>query len=249
MDESSPIFEESNHPQSSLDRRKAPGKFFTIKVGNVALEFQDVDFSDPMPTGRQMVEAAKFNPVEEFLLFAISDERRLTEIKLDETVDLRMRVKDHFLVFKSDRSWRGLIDGKRFEWGAKTIAGRVLKWLAGVDTVTHGVWLELRDEPDQLIGDEEQASLSPAGVERFRTDPLFHVCVEDVSHPWTRSTITTEEIAVLGGWDVSQGVVEVDSDQNERTLSPEEVIELRPNVSFGKKLHFKRGCYALADRI
>ena len=241
MDESKLIVEDSKHPQDCMDRGKAPDGAFAIKVGNDALEFRDVDLSDPVPTGRQMIEAAKFSPVEEFLLFAVSHERRLAEVKLDETVDIRGHGKERFLVFKSDRSWRGLIDGKRFEWGAETIAGRVLKWLAGVDAATHGVWLELRDEPDRLISDDEQVSLTSAGVERFRTELLFRVCVEDVFHPWARPTITTEEIAELGGWDVSQGVIEVDSDQNERTLSLEEVIKLRPDVSFGKKLRFKRG--------
>ena len=117
----------------------------------------------------------------------------------------------------------------------------MLKWLASVDPETHGVWLELRDEPDRLIADDERVSLSSAGVERFRTDLLLRVCVEDVFHPWSRPTITTEEIAALGDWEVSIGVIEVDSDQNERTLAPEEVIELRSDVSFGKQLRFKRG--------
>ncbi len=241
MDESNPITEDRNHLRDSVDCGKAPDGAFTIKVGNDALEFQDVDLSDPVPTGRQIIEAAKLGPVEAFLLFAVSHDRRLREVKLDETVDIRGDAKELFLVFKSDRSWRGLINGKRVEWGAETIAGRVLKWLAGVDPATHGVWLELRDEPDRLISDDEQVSLSTAGVERFRTDLLFRVCVEDEVHPWARPTITTEEIAALGGWDVSQGVIEVDSDQNERPLSPEEVIKLRPDVSFGKKLRFKRG--------
>lgn len=241
MDESKVIVEDRQHPRDFMDSGKAPGKAVTIKMGNDALEFQVVDLSDPVPTGRQMIEAAKLGPVEAFLLFAVSPDRRLREVTLDETVEIRGDAKELFLVFKSDRSWRGLIDGKRFEWGAGTIAGRVLKWLAGVDPATHGVWLELRDEPDRLISDDEQVSLSTAGVERFRTDLLFRLCVEDEVHPWARPTITTEEIAALGGWDVSQGVIEVDSDQSERPLSPEEVIELRPDVSFGKKLRFKRG--------
>ena len=241
MSESNLIVEDRDHPRGCVDRGGAPDGAFTIKVGNDALEFRDVDLSDPVPTGRQMIEAAKFSPAEEFLLFIVSPDRRLTEVKLDETVDIRGKGEEHFLIFKSDRSWRGLVDGKRFEWGAEAIAGRALKWLGRVDPTTHGVWLELRDEPDMLIADDEQVSLSSAGVERFRTDLLFRVCVEDVFHPWVRPTITTEEIAALGGWDISQGVIEVDSDQNERTLSPEEGIKLRPDVSFGKKLRFKRG--------
>ena len=241
MSESNLIQEVGDRPGCGKDRGQAPDGTFAIKVGNDSLEFGDVDLSDPVPTGRQIIESAELCPAEEFLLFVVSPDRRLTEVKLDETVDIRGHGEEHFLIFRSDRSWRGLIDGKRFEWGVEAIAGRVLKWLGRVDPATHGVWLELRDEPDRLIADDEQVSLSSAGVERFRTDLLFRVCVEDVSHPWARPTITTEEITALGGWDVSQGVIEVDSDQNERTLSPEEVIKLRPDVSFGKKLRFKRG--------
>lgn len=241
MKEANLIEKDRNHSRDCKDREGAPDGAFAIKVGNEALEFQDVELKDPLPTGRQMIEATKLSPVEEFLLFAVSEDRRLTEVKLDDTVDVCGDANIIFLVFKSDRSWRGLIDGKRFEWGAETITGRVLKWLAGVDTATHSVWLELRDKPDRFVSNDEQISLLTAGVERFRTDLLFRVCIEDTFHPWAQPTITTEEIAALGGWDVSQGVIEVDSDQNERTLSAEEVIKLRPGVSFGKKLGFKRG--------
>lgn len=241
MSESNLVQEVGDRPGCGEDSGKAPDGTFAINVGNDALEFRDVDLGDPVPMGRQIIEAAGLSPVEEFLVFAVSPERRLTEVKLDDTVDIRGDGEESFLIFRCDRSWRGLIDGKRFEWGAEAIAGQVLKWLARVDPETHGVWLELRDEPDRLIADDERVSLSSAGVERFRTDLLLRVCVEDVFHPWSRSTITTEEIAALGGWETSLGVIEVDSEQNERTLAPEEVIELRSDVSFGKQLRFKRG--------
>ena len=127
--------------------------------------------------------------------------------------------------------------------------GKALKWLANVDAETHGVWLERRDEPDTLIGDDEAISLADPGVERFRTGPLYCVWIEDETHPWPRETITTEEIAALGDWDISQGVIEVDDDQNERTLKPAEAVKLRPGISFGKKLRFKRGVSAVNARI
>ena len=83
-----------------------------------------------------------------------------------------------FLIFRCDRSWRGLIDGKRFEWGAEAITGYVLKvagprrsrdarCMAGIAGMS----------PTRLIADDEQVSLSFAGVERFRTDLLYRVCV------------------------------------------------------------------------
>ena len=220
---------------------RPPGKTNKIEIGNADLEFRSVELTDPVPTGRQIIKAGGFSPAEEFLIFGVSREPCLTEIKLDETVDLRDPGKERFIIFKSDRSWRGLLDDKRFEWGARDISGRALKWLAGVDADTHGVWLERRDEPDLLIADDETASLTPKGVERFRTGPLFRICIEDAFFPWDSRTITTEEIAGLGGWDPSEGVIEVDKDQNERTLEPGEVVKIRPGLAFGKKFCFKRG--------
>ena len=45
----------------------------------------------------------------------------------------------------------------------------------------------------------------------------------------------------LGGWELSQGVIEVDKDNNERTLAPGEVVQLKPGLGFGKKHRWKRG--------
>jgi hypothetical protein len=71
--------------------------------------------------------------------------------------------------------------------------------------------------------------------------PKFIVNIEGRDFPWPRSTITTEEIAHLGGWDPSVGVIEIDKDNNERTLQPGEVVELKPGHEFGKKVRFRRG--------
>jgi hypothetical protein len=71
--------------------------------------------------------------------------------------------------------------------------------------------------------------------------PKFFVNIEGVEHPWPSSTITTEEISRLGGWDASAGVIEIDPENNERTLEPGEIVELKPGHGFAKKVRFKRG--------
>lgn len=71
--------------------------------------------------------------------------------------------------------------------------------------------------------------------------PKFFVDTEGTIHPWPRNTITTEEIAKLGGWDVSQGVIEIDADNNELTLHAGQIVELKPGQGFSKKVKFKRG--------
>lgn len=76
----------------------------------------------------------------------------------------------------------------------------------------------------------------------------FQIDLEGTIHPWDKPTITTEQIAALGGWDVSLGVVEIDKDNVERTLSPGQVVEIRPGHGFSKKVRWKRGA-AISERM
>ncbi len=73
--------------------------------------------------------------------------------------------------------------------------------------------------------------------------PKYWVNVEGREFAWDQPTISTEQIAELGGWDVGVGVIEIDLKTNEeRTLQPGEVVELKPGHGFAKKVSWKRGC-------
>ena len=125
--------------------------------------------TDPVITGRQLLNEAEKRPVEEFLIFLKLRNGLLEEIRLDESVDLRKRGVEKFLTFKSDWSFRLELDGRRFEWGASLITGRTLKKLACVDLQRYGVWREVRGGEDQPVGDDECVDLSEEGLERFFT--------------------------------------------------------------------------------
>ena len=70
--------------------------------------------------------------------------------------------------------------------------------------------------------------------------PKYIVNIEGIDHEWNKETITTEEIAVLGGW-INEGVIEIDSNNVERTLTTNEVIHLKPGIGFAKKIRWQRG--------
>ena len=67
MSESNLTGEDRDRPGRDMDRGQAPDGAFTIKVGNDSFEFRDLDLIDPVPTGRQIIEAAGFGQAEEFL--------------------------------------------------------------------------------------------------------------------------------------------------------------------------------------
>ena len=69
----------------------------------------------------------------------------------------------------------------------------------------------------------------------------FFVDIEGTVHPWSKDTITTEQIIALGGWPPSEGAIEVFKDNTERTLKPGEVVHIQPGHAFAKRVLFKRG--------
>ncbi len=215
---------------------------FRVAVAAASFDFRDLEISDPVPTGRQLLEAGGFRPVEEHLLFQLLESGALEERRLDETAGLRRDGVERFIAFRSDRSFRFEADDRRFEWGADRVTGHLIKLLAGVDPKSSGVWLERRDEPDLFVGDEDAITLTAEGLERFRTGPIFVLCIESKEIPWPKPTITTEEIAALGNWDPNLGVQEVNLMTGEaRTLAPGEVVELQPGKGFCKKIGWRRG--------
>ncbi|MQT13071.1 multiubiquitin domain-containing protein [Segnochrobactrum spirostomi] len=142
---------------------------FHISVGDADLNFRPVRIDDPVPTGRQILEAAGVRIPEEHLVFQILRDGELEELRQDETTDLRGGRVERFLIFPGAESFRIELDGHVLEWGACAISGRVLKTLAKVDPKTYGVWLEVRGAEDRPIGDTELVRLDGKGLERFFT--------------------------------------------------------------------------------
>ncbi|WP_421793659.1 multiubiquitin domain-containing protein [Hydrocarboniphaga effusa] len=142
---------------------------YRVKVGDAELNYQDVVIPDPVPTGQQILDAAKLRPTLQYSLYQVLTNGLLEELRPDETTDLRANGVERFLAFRSDRSFRFQLDGRVFDWGFTFISGRTLKKLAGVDIQATDVWLEVRNDADRLIDDKEFFDLSAPEVEKFYT--------------------------------------------------------------------------------
>ncbi len=142
---------------------------YKANVGDENLQYQPVFFNDPVPTGRQVLEAMNLYPTADYSVFQLLPNGQLEGLRHDETTDLRQRGVEKYLVFHSDRSFRFELDGRVFEWGADKISGGVLKTLAGVDQSAYGVWQEIRGGEDKALGAADRADLTDNGVERFFT--------------------------------------------------------------------------------
>ena len=141
---------------------------YLIHIGDAALNFRTAQIEDPVPTGRQILQAAEARPVEEHMVFQVLRGWELEGLRLDETTDLRTGKVERFLVFPGAESFPFELDNCVRPWGAEKVTGKVLKRLADVDPRTHRVWRERRGE-DLPIGDDEEVKLDGKGRERFFT--------------------------------------------------------------------------------
>lgn len=228
---------------NKYDRPDDGQKSFFVAVAKADFDFQQsFEVDDPKVTGRQLLEAADFRPPEEHLLFQMLDNGVLEERRLDETVEVREEKTERFIAFKSDRSFRVEVDMRRFEWGAPELTGLIAKQIVGADPACTGVWLDRQDGPDLFIRDADIVKLTAEGLERLRTGPVFPLWIEDKEFQWPEGSITTKQIAEIGGWNPSLGVQQIDLATNEaRTLKPDEVVDLKDLKRFAKKIGWRRG--------
>lgn len=139
------------------------------------------------------------------------------------------------------------IDEDNLEVTDQKPSGRYLLGLVGKTPETHLLTQIIVGADDELIGPDERVDLQQPGRERFTVVRKECECVEakldleGTIKEWGEPTITTEQIAELGGWNLSEGVVLIDEDQNERQLQPGEVITLIDGLCFSRKVRFRRG--------
>ena len=71
---------------------------YKIRVGDPSLDFSGVIISDPVPTGRQIIEAVGIRKPQDHLIFQILSNGEIEELRLKETTDLREAKAERFIV-------------------------------------------------------------------------------------------------------------------------------------------------------
>ncbi len=142
---------------------------YRILISNEALSFEPHTIHDPIPTGSQILDAAGITDPVNFVAYRILHNGLLEALRPDETTDLRDSGAERFIIFRTDRSFRFLLNDRSFDWGAPHITGLTLKKLAGVDPVSMAVVQEVLGALGRTIADLDFVDLAAPGVERFVT--------------------------------------------------------------------------------
>ncbi|TJW49429.1 MAG: hypothetical protein E5X65_33710 [Mesorhizobium sp.] len=175
--------------------RPARGYRFLLAQGD--LNFLSRQVSDPVPLGRQLLEAAALDPQDGYSLFAVLPSGDFEDVRLDEPFDLREHGTERFVAFLTDRDFKLTLNDDELRWGKPVISGAVLYGLAKPGH-GDGVFLEVPGGEDRLIELGELIDLAEPGIERFITARLtFEIIVNSRPRRVNARTVTFEQIVQL----------------------------------------------------
>ncbi|TAL35810.1 MAG: hypothetical protein EPN98_05940 [Phenylobacterium sp.] len=191
----------SNLPEAALSRGDAR---HNIEVADETLTFRSLTISDLTPTGAQIASVAGVKPNQEATVLQFLPNGELEDIRPDEVADLRQS-DGRFVVVASDRIYRLLIDGERFDWPCRVISGAVIRKLGRI-APDLAVFLERTDEPDRQIEPYELVDLDAPGVESFAgRKPTWKLNVQGVVLDVPVPTIVVRDALVQAGFNPDQG--------------------------------------------
>jgi hypothetical protein len=178
-------------------RALRPAREYRFLLAQGDLNFQSRVVSDPVPLGRQLLEAAALDPRDGYSLVAILPSGDFEEVRLNEPFDLRERGTEHFISFQTDRDFKLTLNDHELLWGKPVISGTILYGLAK-PAGEEGVLLEVPGGEDRLVEHGELIDLTQPGIERFITARLsYEIIVNSRPRTVNARTITFEQIVQL----------------------------------------------------
>jgi hypothetical protein len=163
-------------------------------VSDETFDFREISFSDRKVTGSQIAEAVRAHPVEEYVILQQLLTFELETIRPNELVDLAKPAR--IFVIRGSGTDKFTVNGLSLEWPIKSMTGRSIKLLAGIDE-DHELLLEREAAPDKIIADDDEVKIGKAGVERLKSKPPrgpITVVVDGEPYEAPRRVITPNEI-------------------------------------------------------
>lgn len=181
-------------------RALRPARAYRIRFAQDGLNFCNLDVTDPVPLGRQILTAAGRDPQDGYSLFAILPSGDFEDVRLDEPFDLRERGAERFVAFQTDRDFKLTLNEHQLEWGKPAIGGAALYTLANIGD-DEEVFLEVRGGEDRLIEPADLIDLTAPGIERFITAPrpskTFEIIVNSRPREVDEKQVTFEQVVQL----------------------------------------------------
>ncbi|TAU37393.1 hypothetical protein ELG97_32110 (plasmid) [Rhizobium leguminosarum] len=144
---------------------------YRLLYGDNGLDFRPLVLPDPIPLGRQILEAAGVRDIESTALAAILAGGAMEDIRLSEPYDLSGRGVERVIGFRTDTLYRAFLVGRELIWGRREIRGEELYALADL-TETEALYIDVPGGTDVHVKRDSVIDLSEPGVERFIAGPV-----------------------------------------------------------------------------
>ena len=202
----------------------------TPRLFRIEVNGRELELSDPIPDGREILIAAGLEPPAEHVLIELL-QHGTESIELEEEVNLRGPEPKAFRAFRSDRIYLFTLDGHDYKWGASVITEKELRALGAIpdDRV---IVLERHDGVEQVLAPEARVNLAEAGTEHLRSETrLVCVFIDDNEKLIPRGKHTTEQLLKL--LDVTPGyLLNVLEHGQLKTLQPGQVVDVKEGMKF-----------------
>ena len=181
-------------PDKKLGESKGRDEF-RAHISDENFNQREIRFHDQKVTGAQVAEAAGAHPVEDFVVLQQLPTFELETLRPTELADLSKPTL--FFVVKGDSTDRFTVDGLSLEWPRQIVTGETIKRLVGKDVEDVELLLELEEDPDKVIGNDDEVNLAKRGVENFKTRPAkatITIIINGREKEWSKKKISFADL-------------------------------------------------------
>lgn len=210
-------------PNSNVDR--AP---LSIEVANTDLNFRDITVSDPILTGRQILSYCDVTPREEHVVLQWLPNGEIEEVRGEETIDVRGSSAARFIVARTDRLFRLVLNERSISWPEGKIQEEKLRKLGQIAEGLR-IFVKREDEADEEIELGKALKLSEIGVEEvYSKSETWKLNVQGVHVISESPTIVVRAALIQAGFNPEQGwIIVLKTESAKKQVGLDDVIDLR----------------------
>jgi len=215
--------------ESPPNKNLADGDAYSLKVGDPELNFEEHESTDPVVTIDQILSLASAAPKDEYDAYQYRDDGTLARMDADETVDLRKPGIESFIVVRTDRAYRLIVNGERYDWGSRYPSGRLIRAIANI-APDHVLYLERKREADLELSDGDKVDLEASGTEKIYSEQrTWKLTIRGEVFSFDTPCISAREALEAAGFNLTKGW-----DMILKTASGKRSVDIDDKINLGE---------------
>ena len=211
---------------SNLDQPSPSGAF--IEISGPDLVFRHVSVFDDTPTGSQILGYSDLSPREDYIVLQWLPQGDIEELRPDETMDLRAVTPARFIIAKTDRLFRFVLNDRSLAWPRNSIPVSALRILGNIEPAAQ-LYVVREKQKDELLADDAVLALGEAGVEKvYSKHESWKINVQGVEVVSAEPLILVRTALSEAGFNPDQGwIIVLKTSESKRQVSLDDTIDLR----------------------